>query len=120
MIDETHNVFVVGAVAELRISLGHLLCDKGLLEEALMHVRYADTIYKAQDIDLNSELNKCHLIRMYIVSANILEKMGRLEEAMECDDAARRLESNARCLAARSRRLQKASRDKDFQVRNQL
>jgi hypothetical protein len=108
-------------VAELRISLGHLLCEKGLLEEALMHVRYAGTIYKAQDTDLGSEYNQFHLKRMFRVSASILERMGRLEKAMECDDAmARRFESDARCLAAHSRRLKKASRDKDFQVRSNL
>jgi hypothetical protein len=96
------------------------LCKKGLLDEALMHVRYADTIFQAQDIDLNSKYTKFHLRRMFQVLASILEKMGRLEEAMKCDDAVRRLESDIRCLAAGSRRLRKASRDKDFQVRSKI
>jgi hypothetical protein len=107
-------------VAELRIQLGHLLCKKGLLDEALMHVKYAGTIFQAPDIDLNSKHAKFHLRRMFQVLASILEKMGTLEEAMECDDAVRHLESDARCLAAGSRRLKKASRDKDFQVRSQI
>lgn len=56
-------------------------------------------------------------LRVWTTTADILEKMGRLDEAIACDETVRRLKSNTVFLGAGLRQLKKAIRDGNNEVR---
>lgn len=102
-------------MAKVRLELAHLLGRSGRLEEALLHITYARAVYQdGGHIEGSEEL--IQEVRMWRNSADILEKMGRLEEAIACDESARRLQSDHSDSAASCRQLKKAIRDGKLEV----
>jgi hypothetical protein len=100
----------------LRLQLANLSCRSDRLEEALLHVTYARAVYQ-DDGHIEGSEEFMQKVSVWTTTADILENMGRLEEAIACDETVRRFKSNTVFLGAGLRQLKKAIRDGNNEVR---
>jgi hypothetical protein len=100
----------------VRLELAAILCRSGRLEEALLHITYVRSVYQ-DDGHIEGSEEFIQEVRMWMTTADILEKMGRLDEAIACDETVRRLKSDGRDLGAGWRQLKKAILDGKVEVR---
>lgn len=77
--------------AKLHWQLGRLLLERGELEAALSHARQGQSLALAH-LGNCSSFESSKIVSLWDLCGDVLEKMGRLEEAWKSDqDASRRI-----------------------------
>jgi hypothetical protein len=101
--------------ARFHCQLGRLLLRRGELEEALSHARHGQSLTLAHVDSCPRKEAARRIVPIWDLCGDVLEEMGRLEEARESDhDAARR--SSGLGVSGRRRLIQHYARLGDHEV----